>query len=369
MNSVGNQAVDRKFRQPTPTPGAWNGLIIHTDTPFPRKSTTSKKWNKFKDGLRWIVDSVLEGHNYVDTGSLRGVAGLGVNITEVYSNGHCFLKGFSNTIEAWRGDRDIDGWRLSEAMSAVAMMEGEDAPTMEFKKGYPVKTRITSQLVDHANALLRLFSSDLPLMVPLRPTDAHKLQYTVGDASAEGFSIVTQYPDLTIQARDGLWDEVFAEGGSNLRDVQNFGNHLLEEIRAGMHDGCALWAATDNAVWSAVWHKGMSSVKHLFKIAVDLRVECQSHEVFLHLFHISGDRMIATGIDERSRGNLDAGVSLGHDIHPFIPLNKGAFELAGPLLEGWCRSWMGADFSQPLEPVEWFWEGHLSGHLLQWQRW
>ena len=71
--------------------------------------------------------------------------------------------------------------------------------------------------------------------------------------------------------------------------------------------------------------------------------------------------MIATGIDGRSRGNLDAGVSLGHNICQFIPLNKGAFDLAGPLLKSWCRSCMGVDFSRPLEPVEWFWEGKLSG--------
>jgi hypothetical protein len=40
MNSVGNQADDRKYRLPTTTPGAWNGVITHTDTP--------------KDGLSWI---------------------------------------------------------------------------------------------------------------------------------------------------------------------------------------------------------------------------------------------------------------------------------------------------------------------------
>ncbi len=94
-------------------------------------------------------------------------------------------------------------------MSEVAIIEGEDAPTMDFKKDYHVTAHITSQLLDHANELLCLFSSELPLMVPLRPTDANKLQYTVGDASADGLSIVTQYPDLIIQGQDGLWDENF----------------------------------------------------------------------------------------------------------------------------------------------------------------
>ncbi|KAL7532942.1 hypothetical protein ACHAXR_006517 [Thalassiosira sp. AJA248-18] len=264
MNSFANQADDRKYRQPSLRSGAWSGLIIHTDTPFPRKSTTAKKWDKFKRGLSWVVDSYDDGNGFVDTGKLRSVAGLGVNITDVYSSGRPFLKGFFNAIEAWRLGRDVDGWRLNEIMLAVAEMDGKELSHSEFKKGYPVLTRITFELFSHAQALLRLFVSESPLMVPLRPTDAHKIRYVVGDASAEGFSIITQYPDLHIDGRDGLWDEDFAEGGSNLREAQNFANHLLLEIRSGKHDGCAVWAATDNAVWSQVWHKGMASVRHLF---------------------------------------------------------------------------------------------------------
>ena len=71
--------------------------------------------------------------------------------------------------------------------------------------------------------------------------------------------------------------------------------------------------------------------------------------------------MIATGIDGRSRGDFDAGVSLGYDIRQFIPLDKGPFDLAGPLVEKWLKSWMGSDYSPPLEPIQWFWEGHQSG--------
>lgn len=363
MNSVGNQADDRKFRQPLERAGAWNGLIIHTDTPFPCKSTTAKKWMKFKSGLVSIreTNNDPDSNGSIDTGQLRSIAGLGVNITEVYPNGRCYLKGFFNAVEAWRFGRDIDGWRLSEAMLEAALMDGKELPPTDFKKGYPARTRITTELLDHVDALLYLFASESPLMVPLRPSEAHKLRYVVGDASAEGFAIATQYPDLSLHCRDGLWEDEFAKGGSNLREAQNFANHCLHEIRSGMHDGCALWAATDNAVWSAVWHKGMSSVKHLFNLAVELRVECQNHEVFFNLFHISGDRMIATGIDGRSRGDFDAGVSLGYDIRQFIPLDRGAFELEGPLLTGWLRSWMGSDFSPPLEPIGWFKEGHKPG--------
>ena len=98
----------------------------------------------------------------------------------------------------------------------------------------------------------------------------------------------------------------------------------------------------------------MLSVKQLLKISLDLKVACQEHEVYLFMFHLSGDRMITTGLDVRSRGDLNAGVSLGHDIRLYLPLDKGAFQLSKYSLEEWCKSWMGIAYVTPLEPVEWF---------------
>ena len=68
--------------------------------------------------------------------------------------------------------------------------------------------------------------------------DSHKLRHTVGDASAEGFAIGTQYLDLHLEERDGLWLDVFAEGSSNLSKAQNHVNHLLLEAKVGKHDVC-----------------------------------------------------------------------------------------------------------------------------------
>ena len=361
LNSFGNQADDRKWRPPQLRPGAWNGIIIHTDTPFPMKSTTVKKWLRFKQGLRLVLDAVEAGNRYIETSALRSVAGLGVNVTEVYPLGRCYLKGFFNAVEAWRDGRDLEGWRLSQEMDVAGGMDAREAHVMEFEKGYPVTTRITQELIQHCQALERLFAGDTPLMTPLRPTDAPKLRYVVGDASAEGFFIATQYPDGHLTMRGGLWQESFADGGSNLREAQNFGNHLLEEISSGRHDGCALWGFTDNAVWSHVWSKGMSTVRHLFSLALDIKVAAQEHEVWAHMCHISGGRMILTGIDGGSRGNADAGVLVGHDIRGFIPLDLSAFDLAGDCLSKWCADWMGSDYAGPLEPLEWFTRGHQPG--------
>ena len=96
----------------------------------------------------------------------------------------------------------------------------------------------------------------------------------VMDAAAEGFSNVVQFPELRLNTRDGLWDEGFAEGESNLREAMCFGNKALLDVRSGVHDGCTLWTATDNAVWSHIWSNGMSSAIHLFDLALELKVEC-----------------------------------------------------------------------------------------------
>ena len=90
MNSVGNQADDQKYRLPTPTPGAWNGVIIHTDTPFPMMSTTLKKWNRFKDGLSWILIQSKDIGSVL-TAELRRIAGLGVDIMQVYEDAKCYF--------------------------------------------------------------------------------------------------------------------------------------------------------------------------------------------------------------------------------------------------------------------------------------
>ncbi len=157
------------------------------------------------------------------------------------------------------------------------------------------------------------------MMIPIHPTERGKLRFFCGDASREGFGGATQYPDGTLTLQEGLWDLQFSKGGSNLRKAQNQVNHLLLEIRGGKHDGCELWAATDNSVWSAVWNKGMSKARHLFYLVLTLKCKAWKHEDYLRCSHISGDRMIACGVDGLSQGNYDAGISLGLDIRQFMP--------------------------------------------------
>ena len=108
MNSDGNQADDQKYREPSIAPGAWNGSIILTNTPFPCKSTTGKRWVKLKLGLEWVLEHQAAA-GFAVTLDLQKIAGLGIHITEVYAHDQCYLKGFFNAVESFRDGRDVDG--------------------------------------------------------------------------------------------------------------------------------------------------------------------------------------------------------------------------------------------------------------------
>ena len=381
MNYFGNQCAGRKFGPPTLISRPWNGVMTHTDSPYPVKGTTAKKWNRGRSGLSWIwkqcdfednlmdpiayIDAQDQWKVYIDTAELRRIAGLWIHITELYTEGRCFLKGFFNALESFRIDRDLDGWRLNDAMDSARDLEERDCSRTEAASGYPAVTRVTYQLVLHVQALRRLFDSEEPRVSLIRPTEKACLRYACGDASAEGFAQATQYPNLIIDERDGLWLPEVSAQSSNLREAMNIANHLKRDIAAGRHDGCELWQATDNAVWSAVCNKGMSSVRHLFDLLVDIKVLCHEHEVFYHCFHISGDRMIATGIDGLSRGDHESGITLGYDLRDYLPLDRSAFDYPDNSLERFCRSWMGDDYSPPATPVDWFCKAQKPGiHII-----
>ena len=377
MNYYGNQVAARKVGPPTLIPRAWNGFMTHTDEPYPVKGTTTKKWKRGRAGLQWIwdqcgipddtpdpiayIEQLPSWDVRIDTSELRRIAGLWIHLTEVYTEGRCFIKGFFNAMEAFRSNRDLDGWRLAAVMDEALQLELTDASRAQAAGDYPVLTRVTYQMVLHTQALRKLFAGEEPRVVLIRPMEKHHLRYACGDASAEGFAQAVQYPNLEVDERDGLWLPEMSAKSSNLREALNIANHIKRDIREGRHDNCEIWQATDNAVWCAVCNKGMSSVRHLFDLLVEIKLLAHEHNVFYHCFHISGERMIATGIDGMSRGDKESGIALGYDLRNYLPLDTSAFDYPGNSLEEWCRGWMGDDYSPPAAPIDWFLKIHKPG--------
>ena len=211
---------------------------MHTDTPFPMKATTGKKWKRLRSGLMWTVE-VAEMSAETDTARVRQIAGLGVNVTKIYPEGRPYLRGFFNALEAWRGWRDVDGWRLQKAEDELALLSAEEASDEGYQADYPDKIRITDELKLHVRGLLELFDSEEPLLVAVRPTDAGKIRYHVGDASAEGFAALTHHLPMRIAGKSLDWGGVMprssnlerqaAPGGTGSADMSNILDRLKKK--------------------------------------------------------------------------------------------------------------------------------------------
>ena len=117
---------------------------------------------------------------------------------------------------------------------------------------------------------------------------------------------------------------------------------------------------TDNAVSSGVFNGGTSTSKSLHEITLEVKIKEMEHNAFIHLFHMSGTRMIAVGIDGLSRGDFESGVMTGQSMLRYLPFAKTAIELGGPTLRAWLETWMGP-WVEPLTPEGWFTEGHRPG--------
>ena len=94
------------------------------------KSTTGSKWAKFQVGLQWILKEAKNVET--DTVCVQQIVGQGVNVTEVHPEGHSYLKGAFNALEAWRGWRDVDGWRLQKTMDILQNLKTWGASSLEY---------------------------------------------------------------------------------------------------------------------------------------------------------------------------------------------------------------------------------------------
>jgi hypothetical protein len=84
--------------------------------------------------------------------------------------------------------------------------------------------------------------------------------------------------------------------------------------------------------------------------------------LFITVIWVAGTRMIEQGTDGLSRGDLFNGILAGGRFLDYVPLNKGATELA-PKLEGW----LGTSFPRKggwsvLDKEGWFEKGYTDGN-------
>lgn len=356
VNYLGEQNASRKRRPTSRTPGAWTGKMLWTNEPHPKKGVLPQKWQRQRADLLSLHSSMLAGED-PDRKLFLSATCRGMSQTEVYTDLRPYYKSFYNALEAWRPDRDDDGWRRDDT-------DDEDLDTFDLVNqnlSPPSTVKITPEAARDLDALVRFYESEEPEFLLVRPRGSNDVAYFGGDASAAAYGSGCQLSDGTVLIWMGNWTRSETDRGSNWREAFNLARILLQEIRAGNLDGKEVWMATDNLVWALIANKGMSKRKGLSDIVRDIKIECRKHEVFWHPFHISGKRMIKIGFDGLSRGDFDSGVMLGRDIRTFVPLGVSAVDFEDNQVITWLKSWMDSDYTPPLNVNDWFYTGHQPG--------
>jgi hypothetical protein len=171
-----------------------------------------------------------------------------------------------------------------------------------------------------------------------------------------GLDGVDQF-DSSIAYRVGVWGSDSDDVSSNFRELRNVVEGIEEEVEEGRLKEAELFMFTDNSTAEAAFHRGTSSNKELFELVLRLKKLEMTAGLKIHMIHISGKRMIGTGIDGLSRGSLTEGVMSGIPFLKFFPLNETAFQRAPKLMEEF-KSMIPFEDLTLLEPRDWFEKGH-----------
>ena len=65
-------------------------------------------------------------------------------------------------------------------------------------------------------------------------------------------------------------------------------------------------------------------------------------ELMLHMIHVSGERMIESGVDALSRGDTTKGIMQGNSLLNYFPFHLGAYQRSDTLVL-WVNSWWTGD--------------------------
>ena len=177
--------------------------------------------------------------------------------------------------------------------------------------------------------------------------------FVIGDASgkARGAVVVTQYG---LDYKSAVWSQVWRQKSSNVREAENLMDRLerlagdvgqnvaerLEELNtAGALADHEVFVLTDNSAFEGAYYKGHSTSKDLSDIVFRLYKAQRDGGMILHVLHISGKRMKATGMDGLSRGDHTEGMMSGDDPMSFLPFHLGVDERSHGRVGKWVRSW------------------------------
>jgi len=192
------------------------------------------------------------------------------------------------------------------------------------------------RLADDLAALNSMFQGAVPAVRLLRPTKMEVAVYGIGDASGAGYGSAFA-DDNSIWSCYGVWGPDAEDASSNFRELCNLTEAIEYGVQTGRLKDCELFIFTDNTTAEAAYYKGNSDSRALFELVVRLRRLDMVGGLRLHVVHIAGTRMIASGVDGLSRGNLTEGLLLQPtptSFCSFVPLTCRPFSGHQPSYTG-----------------------------------
>jgi hypothetical protein len=325
---------------------------------------SQEKWDKTKGLIKEMSEMVARGH--LPLGRLLQIRGFLMYVVRTYPWMNPYTKGLHLTIDSWRPLRGPDGFRLrgKELERALAWGADGDMPCRRAMED-PGEAHAFAREEEPPLEVMPVprFSDDLAYLNQLTEAKAPPRQlcraryssalFVIGDASgkAKGAAVVTQYG---LDYESGVKSQTWRGKSSNVREAKNLTDRVerltkdlafevaerLENLnKSGTLANHEVFVLTDNSAFEGSYYKGHSTSRELSNIVFRLYKAQRSGGFILHVLHISGKRMKATGIDGLSRGDHTEGMMAGEDPMSFLPFHLGANKRSRGRVGKWVRSW------------------------------
>ncbi|KAL7570121.1 hypothetical protein ACA910_019966 [Epithemia clementina (nom. ined.)] len=198
------------------------------------------------------------GDGKVDHKTLEQVAGFLNHVARAFPTIKLYLNGIYATMNAWRPDRDEDGWK-------VAQYKIEYDPTDS-----PMRVRSVKQMNFDLLALERLTATSEPPERALRPRKySSSPRYVFGNASGAGFGISKWAPgDMHINIVHGAWDrDVSQRSSSNVWELANL-VYEIERMDSAheLPEQVENFIFTDNQHAESAFYEGMAKSPEVLEL-------------------------------------------------------------------------------------------------------
>ena len=293
---------------------------------------------------------------------LEKIRGFLIYVARTYSWMPPFLKSLHLVIDSWRPNRDSEsGWEnkyLYKDEDGDWRLEGDsagDAPETVDPTG-----ALREMFEFHLTSLSELLGGEEPAIQYCRAEGSVTALYLWGDASGASFGSLLH--ETSVEYESAEWARDHKEESSNWREMNNLTTRVERMADQGRLRRKELTVITDNDTFYRAFHKGHSSSPKLNNIVFRLHRVARVTGAIIHVVHVAGTRLKEAGIDGLSRGDFMQGIMSGKQPLEYLPLNEGADERSGGLVEKWVNSWWtspemasgSANSIKLLSPEDWF---------------